>query len=275
MQRPTIDSTLNWQRAVDDAAVGVFAFRDERGRPLAWPVTPYRDGNRAVITSTLAYPRKAEHVRRDPRVALLAGGVHLTGHAQVREDVSGRRFAARLLAQEERKYPPTRRLTRMPFHRLLYWWYFGRALIGFVPETVRAESGSDAVTLVTFDGDDMPRITPITLAVPVESEFALPASIDGIDGPAAILFHQEDPSMEDLRYLLLRGVVRDGRFTVRSRIGSLDPPAASTGDRWSRLRDEAATHRRAFESARAMRRWSPTGPTNAASQEQHIPTASG
>ncbi|MGD9891963.1 MAG: hypothetical protein AB7R89_08300 [Dehalococcoidia bacterium] len=260
MQRASIESTLSWQQAVDQAAVGVFAFRDERGRPLAWPVTPYRDGTHVVITSTLAYLRKAEHVHRDGRVALLAGGAHLTGRARVREDIAGRRFAARLLAQEERKYPPTRRLTRMPFHRLTYWWYFGRALIGFVPETVTADAGSDKVTLITLDRGDMPRITPIALALPADSEFALPGSTDVSDGPAAILFHQEDRAMEDLRFLLLRGTVRDGRFTFRSRIGSLDPPAAPTGDRWSRLRDQAATHRRAFEAARTMRRWQTTSP---------------
>jgi hypothetical protein len=218
-------------------------------------VTPYRDGKRAVITSTLAYLRKAEHVNRDGRVALLAGGVHLTGRAKVREDVSGRWFVTRLLAQEEHKYPSTRRLTRMPFHRLLYWWYFGRALIGFVPETVMVESGSDAVTLITLDGDGMPQITPITLAVPAEPEFALAASTDTPNGPATILFHQEDQSMEDLRYLVLRGAMRGGQFVVRTRIGSLDPPSASTGDRWSRLRDQAATHRRAIDGVRSMRRW--------------------
>lgn len=255
MQGEAIGSALGWQQAVDQAAVGVFAFRDERGRPLAWPVTPYRDGNRAVITSTLAYLRKAEHVSRDGRVALLAGGVHLTGRARVREDVSGRRFAARLLAEEERKYPPTRRLTRIPFHRLLYWWYFGRALIGFVPTSVTAESGSDGVTLITLDRDGMPEISPVTIAAPDESEFALPASVDAPDGPAAVLFHQEDASMEDLRYLLLRGGVRGGRFIVRARIGSLDPPVASAGDRWTRVRAQAATHRRAVEGVRSMRRW--------------------
>jgi hypothetical protein len=275
MQRESNDSMLSWQQAVDHTAVGVFAFRDERGRPLAWPVTPYRDGMRVVITSTLAYLRKAEHVHRDGRVALLAGGVHLTGRAQVREDVSGRRFAARLLAQEERKYPPTRRLTRMPFHRLRYWWYFGRALIGFVPESVTADAGSDRVTLITLDPDGMPRITPITLDVPAGPVFPLPAPIASAGGPAALLYHQEDSSMEDLRFLLLRGAIRDGRFTVCSRIGSLDPPAAPTGDRWSRLRDEAATHRRAFEAAREMLRWSSAGSTSATLPEQRPPVASG
>lgn len=255
MQREAIGSSSGWQQAVDRAAVGVFAFRDERGRPLAWPVTPYRDGRRAVITSTLAYPRKAEHVNRDGRVALLVGGVHLTGHARVREDVAGRRFVTRLLAQEERKYPPTRRLTRMPFHRLLYWWYFGRVLMGFVPETVAADAGSDAVTLITLDGDGMPRITPLSLSVPTESEFVVPASGRHPDGSAAILFHQEDATMEDLRFLLLRGAVHDGRFTIRTRTGSLDPPPPPSGDRWSRLRDQMATHRRAIDAARSIRRW--------------------
>lgn len=60
--------------AADAAPVAIFAYRDHSGRPTAWPMTPYRDGDAIVLTSTLAFMRKTEAVRRDGRVALLVGG---------------------------------------------------------------------------------------------------------------------------------------------------------------------------------------------------------
>jgi hypothetical protein len=61
--------------AVDGAAVGVLAFVGPARRPVACPVTPFVDGEDAVITSVLALLGKVEAIRRDPRVALRAAGV--------------------------------------------------------------------------------------------------------------------------------------------------------------------------------------------------------
>lgn len=247
------------RRAVDDTAVAIFAFRDADGRPMAWPVTPYRDGDTLAVTSTLAYMRKTIHVRRDGRVALLAGGWHVTGHARVRADVSGDDFVARFLDQELRKYPPARDIVRVPLHRYLFSWYFGRVSMEFAPEIVRPVSGDDHATLVTLGDDGFPLITPVVAPdlqmgsfVPQSRTSA--AGVTAPDGPATILLHLE-PSMSDLRQLSLRGAIRNGVFVVRSRSGSLDPPPARG---WlGELRRQLEFHRQAHEAKRIISGWEP------------------
>jgi len=51
--------------AADAVPVAIFAYRDGSERPTAWPMTPYRDGDAITVTSTLAFMRKTEAVRRD------------------------------------------------------------------------------------------------------------------------------------------------------------------------------------------------------------------
>ncbi len=215
--------------AIDDAGVGVFAFRDAHGRPIAVPVTPYtdREHGRIVVTSTLAYIRKAELVRRDGRVALLAGGVHVTGDAAVTSDATGDVFAARYLAQELRKYPPARGLVEIPNHRSALSWYFGRAIVSFKPRTVEPQPGDDFCTLVSLAGDGYPRISLLEPAPdPAENAFALTNPARGGGSDCSVLFHRESPDYSELRWLRLEGDAPEGAFATRRRVGSLD---ASTG----------------------------------------------
>lgn len=243
--------------AADKAVVGIFAFRDGRGRPMAWPVTPYVDGENVVVTSTLAYIRKADHVRRDGRVALLCGALHMTGQASVRADVSGEEFVARFLDQELRKYPPARQIMRMPLHRILFSWYFGRVLMQFVPLEARKLPGQDRCTLVTLDEGGFPTITPIAEPNADDSAFALSlypsggtTSLPG--GQATVLLHAE-PTMSDLRQLVLRGHIEGGMFHVRSRIGTLGP-APRAG--WLRqLRGQLDMHWRGRRSRKIIAGW--------------------
>lgn len=50
-----------------------FAYVTAKGEPLCWPVTPYWDPERKIlsISTGLAYPTKAQHAKRNPKVALL------------------------------------------------------------------------------------------------------------------------------------------------------------------------------------------------------------
>src|SRR5215218_1634069 len=56
---------------------------DERGQPIAWPVTPYPhdddDGTCIDVTTGLGYPKKARDAQRNPRVALLFSEPHGSG----------------------------------------------------------------------------------------------------------------------------------------------------------------------------------------------------
>ena len=251
----SLDAALD---AVDAAPVAIFAYRDRHGVPTAWPMTPYRDGGLAVVTSTLAFMRKSEDVRRDGRVALLAGGWLLQGTARVHADPSGDEFARRFLAAERRKYPPVEDILSLPLHRWLFDWYFGRVFMELAPAAARPRPGSDAATLITLDADGQPLITPIG-APPLEADAFVPRDPSGAplraiaDGPATILLHAEDAAMRALRQVHLRGAVRDGAFTVRSRRGSLDatPPRGW----WRQLREQLALRRRGRDGRARVEAW--------------------
>jgi hypothetical protein len=210
--------------AVDEAAVGVLAFVGPARRPVACPVTPFVDGDDAVITSVLAVLGKVAAIRRDPRVALLAGGAQLRGNARVELDESGTVFRARFQAQELRKYPPSRLLLRLPFHRRLLWWYAGRAIIR-LNCGIDITPGSDRITLTYLDGDGLPRVVPLT-RLPRADEPLIDLRAAGVDdpppdGPACLLVHDEFRRFRDLRQLRLSGDVADGQFVIRRRAGSL------------------------------------------------------
>ena len=243
--------------AVGRTAVAVFAYRDGRGRPMAWPVTPYIDGEKIVVTSTLAYIRKAQHVRRDGRVALLADGLHVMGRASVQADASGNVFVAKLLEQELRKYPPARQIMRFPARRQLFSWYFGRVIMTFEPLDVREVPGDDRCTLIAVDESGFPRITPIDEPPASASAFTpLPLgetnNVSIPDGASTVLYHLE-PTMSDLRQEVLRGEIRDGTFSVQTRIGTLAaPPRAGWLDQ---LRGQLELHRRGRKSRKVIRDW--------------------
>lgn len=258
MSNSTIDGTTSGAlEAVDKTAVAVLAFRDSRGQPMAWPVTPYIDGGTVVVTSTLAYIRKTEHVRRDGRVALLCGSFHLTGQASVHADTSGDEFVSRFLPQELKKYPPGRQIVGIPGHRLLFSWYFGRVFMEFRPDQVREVPGPDRCTLITLDESGFPNIVPISEPDPDEKTFELSVAAAGatsvpVDGPATVLSHVE-PTMSDLRQLVLRGDIRSGAFHVRSKSGTLAPaqPQGWLGG----LQQQLELHRRGRKARKVIQAW--------------------
>ena len=236
--------------AIDDAAVGVFAFVGKDGHPRSCAVSPYLDAGQAIVSSTLAFTGKVAAVRRDPRMALLAGGAQVRGRAVVEIDLTSAAFDARLRAQELRKYPPARRLLAIPGHRRLLWWYVGRALVKIPLADWEETGGSDKVTLTVLDAG-LPRIVPLDPGTGTASdEIAVPAGI--ADGPACLLVHDEDPKMTDLRQLTLHGTVRDRQFHVERRTGSLTPASSSALEQFRTLRSWA---RQARARRAVLERW--------------------
>ena len=230
--------------AVDGAAVGVLAFVGPARRPVAYAVTPFVDGEDAVITSVLALLGKVAAIRRDPRVALLAGGVQLRGNARVQLDETGTVFRARFQAQELRKYPPSRVLLRLPFHRRFLWWYAGRAIIR-LNTVVDATPGNDRITLAHLDGDGLPRLVPLT-RLPRVDEPLIDLRAAGVsdpppDGPACLLVHDEYRRYWDLRQLRLSGDIARGEFVIRRRYGSLSPSPSGLREQISGLRAMSLT----------------------------------
>src|SRR5580698_8865900 len=189
------------KEALDAAAVGVFAFAGRDGRPRACAVTPFLYDGQALVTSTLAFTAKVAAVRRDPRVALLAGGCLVRGRAALDVDLTSTTFDERVRSQELRKYPPARRLLAIPGHRRLLWWYVGRASIAIPLDDCTPASGSDRITVSFLDGG-LPRIVPLDPAADVWGD-EIPVPVP--DGAACLLVHDEDPGLADLRQLALHG----------------------------------------------------------------------
>jgi len=101
------------------APIGVFAYVRKDGTPNAIPVTPFVTGGKIVVTSTLAYVAKAAAVRRDPRVALLAGDVRISTTARVLVDQTPSWFNTHIRDDEIKKFPPTKQLLQLPFNECL------------------------------------------------------------------------------------------------------------------------------------------------------------
>ena len=235
--------------ALDSASVGAFAFVGKDGRPRACPVTPYLYAGEAVVSSTLAFTAKVAAVRRDPRVALLAGGCLVRGRATLDVDLTSKTFDERVRRQELRKYPPSRLLLAVPGHRRLLWWYVGRASIAIPIGDCARAPGSDRVTVTFLDGE-FPRIVPLDPATDTtRDEIPVPVRHEGA---ACLLVHDEDPRMADLRQLTLHGTIGDGTFRVQRRTGSLQPVHLGTLDQ---LRSLRALGRAARENRSSLACW--------------------
>ncbi|MGH3321309.1 MAG: hypothetical protein ACRDN9_14255 [Streptosporangiaceae bacterium] len=239
----SVNRVVDHLAPVDRATVAILAFVGSTGRPVACPVTPLVDGDDVVVSSVLALIRKVASIRRDPRVAVLAGGSQVRGLAQVELDEDGEFFHKIFRDQELRKYPPSRVLLRMPGHRRLFWWYAGRVLIR-LSAPVGPTPGDDRATLTRFDLDGLPRVDPLPrLADADEATIDLGAAgLAGSvpEGRGCIVIHEEHNGGSDLRQLRLSGDIADGRFIVGRRTGSLLPARASPRDRVAGLRAMAS-----------------------------------
>src|SRR3954470_5173127 len=123
---------------------------DDRGQPIAWPVTPYPHEDRGAtcidVTTGLGYPKKARDAQRNPKVALLFSEPHgsgldeppavlVQGTARVdEEDLAAnreryRREGAAKLPKAMEKAPP-------PAMDRFMSWYVDRIYIHVRPDRV-------------------------------------------------------------------------------------------------------------------------------------------
>ncbi len=222
-------------KSVDRASVGVLAYVTANGRPNALAVTPYVVDGRLVVTSTLALIDKAASIRVDPRVTLTAGGLTITGTATVQVDPTPAFFDQHIRHQELVKYPPTRSLLAVPFHRKILRWYVGRVVIWIEPDSMEEQQMSDRVTITVLDEHD--RLQTWCVPAPGDVMADRLALLDHVtDGAAVALVHEEDPDMRDLRQLAIRGVVTGGTLHVSKRRGTLAPTRTGTFGELKRLR---------------------------------------
>ena len=122
---------------------------DDRGQPIAWPVTPYHhpESGCVDITTGLGYPKKARDAEREPRVALLfsdptgsgidgAPMVLVQGTAHV-DDSDLEANWLRYERESAAKLPVAASKLPSPFiRRRLMAWYFLRLYVHVSPERV-------------------------------------------------------------------------------------------------------------------------------------------
>lgn len=214
-----------------------------------------------MITSTLAYLTKVRHLVLDPRMSVLAGGFRFDGVAKVRLDPDGTEFVKALRDQEIRKYPPTGWYARIPGHRRLLRWYFGRAIIELEATSAEGVPGSDMWTIVAGDRvAGAPRIEPVA-APPAAAECFRPQLVRSEaklpDGAALVLGHAE-PKPWDLRQVRYSGRIVRGMFTVSRRTGGLDLGAEAPG--WLEfIRHSGRMNAAAVAAVAELRRLQQTG----------------
>jgi hypothetical protein len=221
------------------AVVGVLGHVTPSGRPNAVAVTPYVVDGELIVTSTLALVDKAAAMRLDPRVTLTAGGVTVSGTATIAVDPTPAWFDRHLRSQELAKYPPSRSLLAIPYHRHLLGWYVGRVVIRIDPASVTEQTAADRATVTVVDGDDRLRtwsVPPPPGAADAEVGDRLELAADVDDGPALLLVHEESADQRDLRQLGLRGTVQGGVLHVASRRGTLVPTRSGTLQQLAQLR---------------------------------------
>ena len=212
------------------------------GRPATFPLTPFYDEDRGkiVVTSPVAFAKKADTVRKDNRVSLLlhdeTGEYLVTGDATVSDDLESNATYVKSLNDSEPETP--KRIANEKKYDfietraggLLVGWLGKRIVIEVEPQAMtrvadpqgrldlpawpavemeqpeadRFERG--VVTVVGHDG--YPRIQPVTSirldddAAIVEPSPPMPIT----DGqPACLLFHWHDEASIKLGQRLVRG----------------------------------------------------------------------
>jgi general stress protein 26 len=150
---------------VDAALVTELSVVRPDGRPMTYPLIPMWDGERVVMTSSVLFSRKLEHLKADPRVSLsLSDPVALGGRSD-RATIQGRARVIdgdphvdweRVLPLWAAKEPVILRFLKA---RVAFPLFFERAVIEVTPERVYHWTGGDttAAPVVTIapggDGD--------------------------------------------------------------------------------------------------------------------------
>ncbi|WP_290816922.1 cytochrome P450 [Halovivax sp.] len=230
------------------------------GKPATFPLTPFYDEDRGVIvvTSPVAFAKKADAVRKNPRVSLLlhdeTGEYLVTGDATVDDDLESNAPYVRELTDREPDTP--KRIANEEKYDFVET-RAGRVLAGWLGERIVIEVEPRAMTrvadpqgpldlpawpavemgqpeadrfergVITVVGDDgYPKIHPVTSirldddAAVVETTTPTPIT----DGqPACLLLHWHDEASIKLGQRLVRG-----RSRTMGDAFVLDPGSSST-----------------------------------------------
>lgn len=127
------------QELIDKALVTELTVLRGDGRPITYPLIPLWDGQKVLMTSSILFSRKLEHIKDNPRVSLavsdpaalggLAGRATLQGEARV-VDEDPHADWERVLPLWSAKEPSVLEFLKA---RVAFPLYFERAVIEFEP----------------------------------------------------------------------------------------------------------------------------------------------
>lgn len=144
------------ERVLNAALVAELSVVNAAGRIVTHPLIPLYDGERIVMTSSVLFSRKLEHMKRNPRVAVSVTDrsatptddfvrVTVQGDARIVEDDLHTGWMS-VLPVWEAKEPVIRKFVRQRFGIPLF---FERSVIEITPRRVLLWTGDDVAPLVT------------------------------------------------------------------------------------------------------------------------------
>lgn len=222
------------------------------GVPQVRGVVPLLRRDVPVLAFTYADEDVAREVASAPVVTLSLTEPRSTGAAfqplvvvgtpRLVEDPSGDVFAADLLPQELRRYPPSRLLADSPLLQREHWWYLPRLLVeidvdAVAPVVTREDPARDHLLVVA--GADGP-VVRVARLVDGDPELVSLASQSPPPPGPAVLFGQDAsfPDLEQWTQWSYRGRWDGGGLQVEEtpeRTGLGRPPGLI--ERWRRQRD--------------------------------------
>ena len=230
------------------------------GKPATYPLTPFYDDDRGIIvlTSPVAFAKKAVAIRKNARVSLLlhdASGEYLvTGDAVVRDNLTANAKYVKVLNDREPE-TPKRKANEEKYAfiesrtgRVLVGWLGKRVVIEVEPRSVTRIADPSALRehlpweavgmgqteaaryeralLTIVDAEGYPNTHPLTSIRPDGDAATIEPmpSIQVADGqPACLLYHWHDESSIKLGQRLIRGRFRTGDDAI-----TFDPASSST-----------------------------------------------
>lgn len=227
-------------RSADLAAVAEVSYIDPAGVPRAVALVPLRIDNHICFALPYSQAGLAQEIGRSPHALVSFTDSRLaykgwralvsSGNTQVSPDPHGKLFVERLLEQELRKHPPSRRLIDTFVMRRDYWWYVPRLIVRFYPQgparPLDRRQSLDSGLLIWTSGSgldlDLVRVDDWD-ADEIRVRSLTGRGIDGASGDALLFFHNfEVPERDRVAQFSAWGRLEEGTVTVGSRQGTRD-----------------------------------------------------
>jgi hypothetical protein len=254
---------VDWEvlRALHSASVGELAWIDTSGRPDALPVTPLMLDDQPAVAYPYAYAQLARRIALAPAVGLVVSEPRMTGSGwtpvalqgrpHLLEDPSGQLVKDKLIAQELRKYPPSRALADSMLLRKENWWYVPRLIVVLEVLSVHAVAARKEVfeqRVLAVHSDDGLHLDTVQTTEKDKDQLTVASLLDRpVPGGSAVLLGHDfsEPDLEQWTPWTTRGELADRTLTVS------EWPERTTLEPVPKLRQRYRRHRELEKGCKA------------------------